>query len=83
MHAYYQNLKQYHRLVNNLIKENTKRAHFQACIWKAALDEEPPKLDPLKFGWVKDDSSKSLSAISLPMCISSASLLSVLQMWWV
>ncbi len=64
-------------------KENTKRAHFQACIWKAALDEEPPKLDPLKFGWVKDDSSKSLSAIPLPMCISSASLLSVLQMWWV
>ncbi len=31
-------------------KENTKRAHFQACIWKAALDEEPPNLVPLKFG---------------------------------
>ena len=41
-------------------KENTKRAHFQACIRKAVLDEEPPNLDPLKFGWVKDDLAKSL-----------------------
>ena len=31
-------------------KENIKRAHFQACIGKAALDEEPPNLVPLKFG---------------------------------
>ena len=36
-------------------KENTKRAHFQACIWKAALDELPPNLDPLQFSWDKDD----------------------------
>ena len=38
---------------NEVFKENSKRAHFQACIWKAALDEEPPNIDPLKFGWVK------------------------------
>ena len=43
----------------------TQRAHFQACIWKAALDEEPLNLDPLKFGWVRDDSAKSLGAIPL------------------
>ena len=41
-------------------------AHFQACIWKAALDDEPPNLDPLKFGWVKDDLVKSLSAVLVP-----------------
>ena len=31
------------------LKENVKRAHFQACIWKAALDEEPPNHDPLNL----------------------------------
>ena len=51
---------------NEAFKENSKRAHFQACIWKAALDEEPPNLDPLKFGWIKDNSAKSLGAIPLP-----------------
>ena len=30
--------------------ENTKSTHFQACVWKTALDEQPPNLDPLKFG---------------------------------
>ncbi len=58
--------------ISQSFKENTKRAHFQACIWKAALDEEPPNLDPLKFGWVKDDSSKSLRAIPLPQDVPLA-----------
>ena len=49
-----------------VFKENTKRAHFQACIWKAALDKESPNFDPLKFGWVKDDLAKSLCAVPLP-----------------
>ena len=47
-------------------KENTKRAHFQVCIWKAALDEQPPYLVTLQFGWYKDDLAKSLHAVSLP-----------------
>ena len=51
---------------------NIKRPHFQACIWKAALDEEPPNLDPLKFGWVKDDLAKSLSAVLLPQDVPLA-----------
>ena len=57
---------------NEAFKENSMRAHFQACICKAALDEEPPNLEPLKFGWVKDDSAKSLGAIPLPQDISLA-----------
>ena len=46
-------------------QENIKRAHFQACLWKATLDKEPPNLDPLKFGWVKDDLVKSLCAVPI------------------
>ena len=56
---------------NEAFKEHSKRAHFQAC-WKVTLDEELPNLDPLKFGWVKDDSSKSLGAIPLPQDVPLA-----------
>ena len=96
-----------------VFKENIKRPHFQACKWKAALDEEPPNLDPLKFGWVKHDPAKSFCAVPLPqdvrlasaellkviqcmcssdqtcsslrcgLCIWSASLFPILQIWWV
>ena len=62
-------------------KENIKRAHFRACIWKAALDEEPPNLDLLKFGWVKDDLAKSLCAVPLPQDVplEPAELLNTIQ----
>jgi len=52
-------------LTNEAFKKKSRRAHFQACIWKAAVDEEPPNIDPLKFGWVKDNSAKSISVIPL------------------
>ena len=32
-------------------RENVKRAYFQDCICKAALQQDPPELDPLEFGW--------------------------------
>ena len=32
------------------LRENIKRAHFQACIWKAALQQDRPELDQLQFG---------------------------------
>ena len=35
-------------------RENVKRALFQACIWKAALQQVPPELDPLEFGWASE-----------------------------
>ena len=64
-----------------VFKENIKMAHFQACTWKAALDEEPPNLDPLKLGWVKDDLAKSLGAVSLPQNVplAPAELLKTIQ----
>ena len=34
--------------------ENLKRAHFQICIWKYALDLNVPDLDPLQYGWTED-----------------------------
>ena len=66
---------------NEAFKENSKRAHFQACIWNSVLNEEPPNLDPLKFGWVKDDSAKSLGAIPLPQDVplASAEVLKTIQ----
>ena len=36
------------------------------------MDEEPPNLDPLKFGWVKDDLDKSLCAVPLPQDVPLA-----------
>ena len=36
------------------------------------LEEEPPNLDPLEFGWVKDDLAKSLCAVPLPQDVPLA-----------
>ena len=62
-------------------KENIKRAHFQACIWKAALIQEPLNLDPLKCGWIKHDLAKSFRAAPLPqdVPIAPAELLKTIQ----
>ena len=54
------------------VQGSVKRAHFQACIGKAALGEKPPNLGPLKSGWVKDDLAKSLCAVPLPICACAA-----------
>ena len=40
--------------------ENVKRAHIQTCIWKSAMDAQPPDLDPTNFGWTKDERNKVL-----------------------
>ena len=31
-------------------QENVKRAHLQACIWKSALSDDPPEMDPCTYG---------------------------------
>ncbi|KAK3890902.1 hypothetical protein Pcinc_005201 [Petrolisthes cinctipes] len=46
--------------------ENVKRAHFQACIWRAALTGEAPDMDPLENGWVLDDDFGGLIPVTLP-----------------
>jgi hypothetical protein len=39
---------------NEAFYENLLRCHFQVAIWKSALDEVPPNLDPLEYGWEQD-----------------------------
>ena len=46
--------------------ENLKRAHLQICIWKHALDLNAPDLDPVQYGWKKDENTKSLVAVTVP-----------------
>ena len=46
--------------------ENIKRAHIQTSIWKAAMKQDPPRLDPTDFGWSKDEVTKSLSPVTTP-----------------
>ena len=46
--------------------ENVKRAHLQRCIWKSAMDSDPPDLDPTNFSWIKDTNSKIFAPVTIP-----------------
>lgn len=52
--------------------ENVKRAHIQLVIWKNALEQDPPSMDPTDFGWIKDKHSKSLIPVMIPEGVSPA-----------
>ncbi len=45
---------------------HVRRAHHQACIWRAALDSDPPVLDAAVYGWLSDHATKTLLPVSLP-----------------
>ena len=30
--------------------ENTSRVHFKTCVWKHAIDQDPPNTDPCDYG---------------------------------
>ena len=53
-------------------RENVKRAHLQACIWKAALQQDPPELDRLEFGWASEGTSGAYCPVSLPSKVEVA-----------
>ena len=53
-------------------RENVKRAHCQACIWKAALQQDPPELDPLEFGWTSEGPSGAYCPVSQPSRVEVA-----------
>ena len=57
---------------NESFEENVKRAHLQTAIWKSALDLEPPDLNPMLYGWSKDEIAKSLVPITVPKNTSLA-----------
>ena len=53
-------------------RENVKRAHLQTCTWTHAVDTDPPSLDPVQFGWTKDETSKTLVPVMLPKTVQLA-----------
>ena len=52
--------------------ENVKRAHLQTSIWKAAVSPDPPPADPLNYGYVRHEPSKSLLPITVPNGVALA-----------
>ena len=52
--------------------ENVKRAHLQACVWKRATESDPPDMNPVDFGWKKNEDTKSLIPIMLPKDVELA-----------
>ena len=56
---------------NEAFKENVKRALYQCCIWRCALQQQLD-FDPTGYGWVKDEVSKSLQPVTLPAATALA-----------
>ena len=52
--------------------ENVKRAHLQACIWKNALDADPPDLSPETYGWLRNEVSQTLVPVTVPKGVALA-----------
>ncbi|XP_078661436.1 uncharacterized protein LOC144905583 [Branchiostoma floridae x Branchiostoma belcheri] len=46
-------------------EENVRRAHIQTAIWKYATSYEPPALDPVQFGWERDERSRCLVPVTV------------------
>jgi hypothetical protein len=46
--------------------ENVKRAHLQTSIWKVAVCSDPPQADPLNYGYIRHEPSKSLPPTTVP-----------------
>ncbi|KAJ4918215.1 hypothetical protein JOQ06_000075 [Pogonophryne albipinna] len=45
---------------NETFRENVARGHLQVAIWRQAIQPNPPLMDPLNYGWSKDEGSSSL-----------------------
>ena len=46
--------------------QNVRRAHIQTAIWKSAALSNPPAMDPTKFGWERDELSRTLVPRMMP-----------------
>ena len=46
---------------NDSFRQNTLRAHLQVAIWLNSLESHPPDLDPICYGWNKDEGSNILT----------------------
>ena len=47
--------------------ENVKRTHLQTCVWKQATVLDPPELNPVDYGWVKNEATKSLNPVNIKL----------------
>ncbi|MCP3901341.1 MAG: hypothetical protein GY707_16680 [Desulfobacteraceae bacterium] len=50
-------------------EQHVKCAHYQACLLKNALEQNPPSLDATMFGWQRNDASKTLEPVMLAECL--------------
>ena len=51
---------------------NVLRAHLQLSHWYAALETNPPDLDPINFGFEADERNKVLNPLPLPSEVETA-----------
>jgi len=54
---------------SNAFIENVHRGHLQVAVWKAALQDSPPNMDPTNYGWELDH-----ERILQPRTVSSGTL---------
>ena len=52
------------------LKQHVYRAHFQAALWRAVLDADPPVCDHPHHGWSHDQTSNILLPVPLPPDVS-------------
>ena len=52
--------------------ENVKRAHPQACVWKQATESDAPEIQPVNFGWRKNEDLKPRVPVMLPTNVALA-----------
>ena len=46
--------------------ENVKRAHLQACVWKACMASSPPDLNPMNYGFHYDRAENNILPTMMP-----------------
>ena len=61
----YVDRKNYVLCLHSALEKYILRAHLQCAYWRSSLKRDPPPLDPSKYGWIKDEETKS----SVPMMI--------------
>ena len=60
-------------------EEHVYRAHLQTALWRAALEPDPPALNPVDYGWTLDEVNQFYEPVLLPLDVSPAPL-DVLQL---
>jgi len=53
-------------------RENVKRMHIQAAIWKSCLQPDPLPFDATQYVWIGDEASKKLIPITVPSDVQLA-----------